>query len=229
MWLDSINSMRPRQNAHRFPNDIFKRIFLNENCCILMKISFKFVPQGPINNNPALVQIMTWCQSGNKPLSESMMAWFNDASMSLGLKELTDWGLVTPQWSGSSFKQWLITCLAQMPLTQPMLTWCQLGHSNKLQWNLNQSAKIFFQGNASENVCKSFDVLTQWSLKWSIWGRRNVYMHFSKLNAKFCILIQMSLKFVSKGTIGDESPSVQVMPWCRIGGKELHELMMTKF
>ena len=38
-----------------------------------MKISLKFVPQGPINNILALVQIMTWCWPGNKPLSEPMM------------------------------------------------------------------------------------------------------------------------------------------------------------
>ena len=33
----------------------------------------KFVPKGPINNNPALVQIMAWSRSGDKPLSEPMM------------------------------------------------------------------------------------------------------------------------------------------------------------
>ena len=37
------------------------------------KISLKFVPKVPINNIPALVQIMTWCRSGDKPLSEPMM------------------------------------------------------------------------------------------------------------------------------------------------------------
>ena len=41
-----------------FPDNIFKFIFLNENCCILMKISLKFDPHGPINNIAALVQIM---------------------------------------------------------------------------------------------------------------------------------------------------------------------------
>ena len=35
--------------------DIFKCIFLNENVWIPIKISLKFVPKGPINNNPALV------------------------------------------------------------------------------------------------------------------------------------------------------------------------------
>ena len=46
---------------------------LNENIWIPIKISLKFVPKGPINNIPALVQIMAWCRPGDKPLSESMM------------------------------------------------------------------------------------------------------------------------------------------------------------
>ena len=37
---------------------IFQWIFLNEKVWILIKISMKFVPKGPINNIPALVQIM---------------------------------------------------------------------------------------------------------------------------------------------------------------------------
>ena len=44
-------------------------------------ISLKFVPKGPINNIPALVQIMAWRQTGDKPLSEPMMTQFNDTYM----------------------------------------------------------------------------------------------------------------------------------------------------
>ena len=40
---------------------------------IWIKISLKFVPKGPIDNIPALFQIMAWCQEGDKPLSEPMM------------------------------------------------------------------------------------------------------------------------------------------------------------
>ena len=47
---------------------IFKCIFFNENVLISIKISPKFVPMGPINNIPALVQIMAWRRSGDKPL-----------------------------------------------------------------------------------------------------------------------------------------------------------------
>ena len=68
-----VNTLRPRQNGRRFTDDTFKRIFLNENVRISIKISLMFVPKGPINNIPALVQIMAWRRPGDKPLSESMM------------------------------------------------------------------------------------------------------------------------------------------------------------
>ena len=67
-----FNTLRPRQNGGHFPDDI-KWIFLNENIWISIKISLKFVPRGPINNIPALVQIMAWRRQGDKPLSEPMM------------------------------------------------------------------------------------------------------------------------------------------------------------
>ena len=67
-----VNTLRPRQDGRLFPDDTFKRIFLNENIIISIKISLKFVPKGPINNIPTLVQIMTWRRPGDKPLSEPM-------------------------------------------------------------------------------------------------------------------------------------------------------------
>ena len=36
-----------------------------------------FVPKGPIDNIPVLVQIMAWCRPGDKPLSEPIM-WLTD-------------------------------------------------------------------------------------------------------------------------------------------------------
>ena len=69
----NINTLRPRRNGRHFPGDIFKWIFLNENVWISIKISLKFVPNVPIKNIPALVQIMAWRRSGDKPLSEPMM------------------------------------------------------------------------------------------------------------------------------------------------------------
>ena len=65
-----FNTLRPRQNGRHIPDDIFKCIFLNETIWITIKFSLKFVRKGPINNIPALVQIMAWRRPGDKPLSE---------------------------------------------------------------------------------------------------------------------------------------------------------------
>ena len=51
----------------------FSSIFLNENVSISIKISLKFIPMGPIDNIPALVQIMSWRRLGDKPLYEPML------------------------------------------------------------------------------------------------------------------------------------------------------------
>ena len=69
----AFNTLRPTRNRRHFADDIFKCIFVNENVWISINISLKFVPRGPINNIPALVQIMAWRRSGDKPLSEPMM------------------------------------------------------------------------------------------------------------------------------------------------------------
>ena len=62
--------MRPRQNGHRFADDIFKFIFLIENCCIM--ILFPIVQ---------LTICLRWFghRKGDMPLYESMMAYLIDA------------------------------------------------------------------------------------------------------------------------------------------------------
>ena len=68
-----FNTLRPGQTGRHFADDVSKCIFLNENVWIPIKMSLKFVPKGPINNNPSLVQIMVWRRPGAKPLFEPMM------------------------------------------------------------------------------------------------------------------------------------------------------------
>ena len=80
----------PRQNAHHFPEDIIKWIFLNESIWISIKISLNFDPKGLIKNISALVQVMAWCRPGDKPLSKPMMV-SPLTHASLGLNEL-GWG-----------------------------------------------------------------------------------------------------------------------------------------
>ena len=71
----------PGQNGCLFADDMFKRIFLNENIWISNKISLKYIPWCLTDNIPALVQIMAWRRPGTKPLSEPMLTQFTDAYM----------------------------------------------------------------------------------------------------------------------------------------------------
>ena len=96
-----FNTLRPRQDGRHFADDIFKCIFFNEKVWIPIKISLKFVPKDPINNIPALVQIMAWRRPGDKLLSEPMVASF-----------LTHICVTRPQWVKSSqnqFSRWRVT------------------------------------------------------------------------------------------------------------------------
>ena len=68
-----LDTFRPRQNGRYFPDDISKCIFLNGNVCISIKISMKFVSEGPINHITALVKIMARWRRDNKPLSEPVL------------------------------------------------------------------------------------------------------------------------------------------------------------
>ena len=56
-------------------------MFFSGNNWILIKIILNLVPKGSMNNKPALVQMITWHWTGNKPLSEITMVWFADAYM----------------------------------------------------------------------------------------------------------------------------------------------------
>ena len=69
----SLNTLRPRQMDAISQTTFCKCIFLNENVWIPIQIWLRFVPKGPINNIPAMVQIMAWRRPGDKPLSEPMM------------------------------------------------------------------------------------------------------------------------------------------------------------
>ena len=59
----------------------FQSHFLLWKLFYFIKMSLKFVPHGPFNNIPALVQIMAWRRSGDKPLFEPMMAYIVNAYM----------------------------------------------------------------------------------------------------------------------------------------------------
>ena len=59
----------------------FQSIFLNDNDRIPIRISLKFVPRSPIDNKPALVQVMACRLTGDKPLPKPMLTHFTDIYM----------------------------------------------------------------------------------------------------------------------------------------------------
>ena len=118
----SVNTLRPRQNGRHFPDNIF----LNQKVWIPINISLEFVPKGPINNIPALFQIMAWRRPGDNPLSETMLVsllthicitWpqcVNSANVGLGL----EWWLpFSPiYFMKYPFKSWRLFLYTEMPI-----------------------------------------------------------------------------------------------------------------
>ena len=64
--------MSKRKDDH-FADEIFKHIFLNRKSHILIQILLNFVPDGPNNKCPALVQKMAWYRTGDKPVCQLMV------------------------------------------------------------------------------------------------------------------------------------------------------------
>ena len=81
----------PGQDGRHFADDVFKCIFVNENLCILIWISLKFVPKSLNDNIPTVVWVMAWCQTGDKPLPEPMLTELTEAYIAaLGGDELKE-------------------------------------------------------------------------------------------------------------------------------------------
>ena len=53
---------------------------MNIKYCVLILILL-FVPEGPIDNKSALVQVVAWSRTDNKSLPEPMLTQFTDAYM----------------------------------------------------------------------------------------------------------------------------------------------------
>ena len=67
--------------AATLADNAFNCIFLNENYRILIWISLKFALKSLIENKPALIQVISGCQTGDKPLPDLMLTQFTDTHM----------------------------------------------------------------------------------------------------------------------------------------------------
>ena len=138
-WLFPNYTLRPRQNGRRFADDTLKRAFLNENIRVSIKISMKFVPNGRIYNNPALVQIMAWRGSGEKPLSEPTV-----------ISLLTHICVTRPQWdnlvNNISFKLQMINFIDQVSESLA---------KTPIEFN-DDLREFYFLGNVGEWIPQTF-------------------------------------------------------------------------
>ena len=110
----TINTLIPTHNGRRFADDIFNFIFLYENRLFWFKFHWSMFPRVQLSQKAALVEIMPYRPTGDKPLSEAMMVHFTrymcicvTASMSYSKSEI--------------FNQLILTC--------PVFLW--INHPNK--------------------------------------------------------------------------------------------------
>ena len=130
-----VNTLGPTQNGSHFADGIFKCISIS------IKISLKFVPKGPINNIPALLQIMAWRRPGDKPLSEAMMVnlptyigvtqpqWVNINSF---------WPSDAIWWHRSTGQPWLMWWLGAW--WHQVITWSSVNLSWHVFWGIQLRA-----------------------------------------------------------------------------------------
>ena len=112
-----VNTLRPRQRGHHFADDTSKHMFLNENVCISTEISLTFVPKGPMNNMPALVQITASRRTGDNQLSEPMM-----------VSLLTQICVTRPHWvKRTKTVSWTSRYLVEIPFIRSHLCACRHG------------------------------------------------------------------------------------------------------
>ena len=107
----SVYSQLSHWGRYKWP--LFSRrhcicISLNENVWILTKTSLTFLPKDPINDIPALLQIMAWRRLGDEPLSKPMLVrlrthvsvtlpqWVNTRETELNDAEANMYGIKKP-------------------------------------------------------------------------------------------------------------------------------------
>ena len=71
LFRDKLNEIDWNQIRH-FAAEFSKFIPLHKNCCI-------FVSTGPIDYKLALVELITWRRTGDRLLSECMLAWLSNS------------------------------------------------------------------------------------------------------------------------------------------------------
>ena len=229
-----FNTLRLRRSRRHFADDSFRYIFLNENIWISIKISLKSIAKGPINNIPALVQIMAWRRPGDKPLSEAMM-----------VRLLTHICVARPQWVNKIFNaiwcHWATIILIWALCFQVMM----VNHNTCISGNTypaSQEKSSLPRKNTSEITWEMPIVVVHGASPSTDKTRRQNY-HQNILNPLypgrcgnnfkniiFIVIIQntslgshyeIAPSWMKQNLINEKSTLVQAMTWCRDGTKPL--------
>ena len=148
VFLISVNSSPLDKMAAilQMTFSLFRCILVNEKFCILIQISLKFVPKGPIDNKSALVQVMAWRRPGNIPLSEPINAnpvhWhiyaalggdeiivieFLQVNLKSCINSSPPCATNMHHWTGSAlFRVMVCSLFGAKPLPELMMSYCQL-------------------------------------------------------------------------------------------------------
>ena len=161
IWLKyvpngAISMLRPIQNVHHF----------------LENISLNFVPKDPINNIPALVQIMAWHEPGNKSLSKPMMTTLLThicLNLSQWVNKMTSlFQKMRCCWTCKQAFIWTIVGLFSSNLYESC-SLCEFTHCGRQQgWNL-QSTHWFLGNPDTMWKCNCSYCFTNFSLSNFLW------------------------------------------------------------
>ena len=178
--------------------------FVNENVWISNKTSMKFVPRSLIINIPALIQIMVWRRTGDRPLSEPMI-----------VSILTHICVTRPQWVliwCTLMRQYYVSELGKYLFRRGLgavrhQTYC-MSSWWRHQMQTFSSLLIICTGNspAQKPVTRSFDVFfdlhlnkrlsKQWWGWWLETPSRPLWRHSNVICPFFHLTQQSSICFV---------------------------------
>ena len=93
VMIKTLGPKRPRVKNDTLCRKHFWNVLYWKWIFILhFKFHFKLVPVGPIGNNSAVIQVMTWCGTSPKPLPKPLMTQCTNAYMSPRLQWVNPWG-----------------------------------------------------------------------------------------------------------------------------------------
>ena len=170
-----------------------------KNFWISNKTSLKYVPSGRIDELSALIQIMAWHQTGNKPLSDPMMTQFTDAYMH-HLASMC-WVMSLQFIWRSSTHRWNLWVSDIQMGCRDLTTW-QGTRIVVLVMGARQHAPFYYQ------IISLAPGKFEWNFRYVIFKQISVIDGWG-ISCEIA-LIWMSLDFTD-----DQSTLVQVRAWCR--------------